>query len=87
MYLVFNEASPDNAICFRIDRADPVGLSPHATSAVSKRTKTSAKGENLKFGRFRLLKNLGSGSFAQVKLAFDVESNTLVALKFIDKFV
>jgi len=39
----------------------------------------------IKYGRYEMLKHLGTGSFATVHLAKDMKTGDLVAMKFIDK--
>lgn len=39
----------------------------------------------IKYGRYEMLKHLGTGSFATVHLAKDIKTGDLVAMKFIDK--
>jgi len=39
----------------------------------------------IKYGRYEMLKHLGTGSFATVHLAKDLKTGDLVAMKFIDK--
>lgn len=96
VFLLFDPKKPADAISFRIDLYDTaLHDTPGASSAssVSESAATSSapavpSGDNsLAFGRYRILKTLGRGSFAQVKLAFDIVDNSLIALKFINKYV
>ena len=97
VYLLLDEKKTKDCISFRIDRCDTfeddddddegeTEAAPAPAAAGGGGGKPKAKGgKGLAFGKYRILKNLGSGSFAQVKLAFDVGNNSLVALKYIDK--
>jgi len=43
------------------------------------------KKREIKYGRYEMLKHLGTGAFATVHLAKDIKTGDLVAMKFIDK--
>jgi len=46
---------------------------------------TTPNKREIKYGRYEMLKHLGTGSFATVHLAKDIKTGDLVAMKFIDK--
>jgi len=46
---------------------------------------TTPTKREIKYGRYEMLKHLGTGSFATVHLAKDIKTGDLVAMKFIDK--
>jgi len=46
---------------------------------------TTPMNREIKFGRYEMLKHLGTGSFATVHLAKDIQTGDLVAMKFINK--
>jgi len=46
---------------------------------------STSTNREIKYGRYEMLKHLGTGSFATVHLAKDIKTGDLVAMKFIDK--
>ena len=84
VFLVHTDKNPSDSVSLRVDPLSPTDSSSDGGDGGGGAT---ASAGDLAFGRYRVLKSLGSGSFALVKLGFDVVSNQLVALKYIDKYV
>eukprot|EP00750_Incisomonas_marina_P020956 INCI4118.2.p1 GENE.INCI4118.2~~INCI4118.2.p1 ORF type:complete len:445 (+),score=88.84 INCI4118.2:496-1830(+) len=82
VFLVHTDKNPSDSVSLRVDPLSPTDSSSDGGDGGGGAT---ASAGDLAFGRYRVLKSLGSGSFALVKLGFDVVSNQLVALKYIDK--
>ncbi|KAJ3362040.1 hypothetical protein GGF31_001823 [Allomyces arbusculus] len=68
--------------------ANSTSRAPQApSSSSSARSGTSSGGSDLTGGAYRVVKNIGEGSFGQVKLAVHVDSGEKVAIKSIDRLV